>query len=469
MSPCVFTGTFTSEFGENITAVVPRLLKNSAAGIAVLVVAIAAMAAHAQDRANWPRFRGPDGTGVADDPRLPDTWSASENVAWKTDVPGTGWSSPIVWDNRIFVTAVVSARPPEPPKPGLYFGGERPAPTDEHRWVLYALDFHTGKILWQRDVQRGAPAQSRHLKNSYASETPVADAERVYASFGNIGVFAFRHDGTPAWQQKWPPRATRNGWGTAASPVLHEGRLYLLNDNEEDAALVSLDAATGRQIWRVPRPKETNWATPFVWRHSQRTEIVTSATAGIRSYDLDGQPLWELHGMSTIAIPTPFAAGGLLYVASGYVGDEHRPVYAIKPGATGDISLAHGSTRNQYVAWSQRQAGPYNPSPVVYDGVYYTVLDRGFFTAHDARTGEPLYPRQRIVTDGFAAFTSSPWASNGKIFALSEEGDTYVFRAGPKYELIGKNTIPEMSMATPAIARGSLILRTSSRVYRLAR
>jgi outer membrane protein assembly factor BamB len=442
-------------------------VRNGGAGVALLVMAIAALSA--QDTGNWPRFRGPDGTGVADDPRVPETWSETQNVAWKTDVPGTGWSSPIVWGNHIFVTSVVSARTPEPPKPGLYLGGERPAPTDEHRWVLYALDFATGKIVWHRDVHRGAPGQSRHLKNSYASETPIADGERVYASFGNVGLFAFRHDGTPVWQRKWPPRATRNGWGTASSPVLHQGRLYLLNDNEEDASLMSLDAATGKEIWRVARPRETNWATPFIWQHSQRTEIVTSATGGIRSYDVNGKALWQLHGMSTIAIPTPFAVGGLLYVTSGYVGDEHRPVYAIRPGASGDISLAKGATANDFIAWYQRQAGPYNPSPIVYDGVYYTVLDRGFFTAHNARTGEPLYPRQRIVTDGFAAFTASPWASNGKIFALSEEGDTYVFKAGPTYELIGKNTIPEMSMATPAIARGSLILRTASRVYRIAR
>jgi outer membrane protein assembly factor BamB len=437
-----------------------RWMSTSLIGISLLVATVSA---------DWPQFRGPSATGVKDDPALPDRWSATENVAWKTAVPGRGWSSPIVAANRIFVTSVVSTEQPEPPKPGLYFGGERPAPTDEHRWMLVALDFATGKMAWQREGHRGAPSQSRHLKNSYASETPVTDGERVYAYFGNVGVFAFRMDGTPVWQQKWPARATRNGWGTAASPVVHRGRLYILNDNDEDAFLMALDAATGKTIWRVARPKETNWATPFIWQHAERTEIVTSATGGVRSYDLDGRPLWELKGMSTIAIPTPFAAEGLLYVASGYVGDEHRPVYAIRPGARGDISLASGATSNEFVAWYQRQAGPYNPSPIVYDGIYYTVLDRGFFTAHDAKTGKEVHARQRIVPDGFAAFTASPWAANGKIFAVSEDGDTYVFRAGAKYELLGKNSIPEMTMATPAIAEGSLIYRSAAHVYRIAR
>ena len=411
---------------------------------------------------------GPDGTGIADDPALPESWSATENVVWKTDLAGMGWSSPVVWGDRIFVTAVVSTRAPEPPKPGLYFGGERPTPSDEHRWMVYAIDFATGKTVWEREAHRAIPAQSRHLKNSYASETPVTDGERVYVSFGNVGLFAFRLDGTPVWQHKWPARATRNGWGTAASPVLHQGRLYFVSDNEEDSHLAAIEAATGKELWRVARPKETNWATPYIWQHAQRTEIVTAATSGIRSYDLGGRPLWELKGMSTIVIPTPFASDGLLYVTSGYVGDTHRPAYAIKPGAAGDISIGSPASA-EFVAWYQPQAGPYNTSPIVYGGVYYTLLDRGFFTAHDARTGKELYGRQRVAPEGIVAFTSSPWASNGKIFALSEDGDTYVIRAGPTYELAGKNSLGEMAMATPAIARGSLILRTASRLYRIAR
>jgi outer membrane protein assembly factor BamB len=429
---------------------------------------LAAVSLSAQPAGQWPQFRGPGATGVAPSLAIPDTWSAAEHVVWKTDLPGVGWSSPIVWNDRIFLTAVIRADAGEAPKPGLYFGGERPAPTDEHRWMVYAVDFASGRILWQREVRRGAPPQSRHLKNSYASETPTTDGERVYAVFGNIGVFAFTMDGAPVWQRPMAARATRNGWGTAASPVLHDGRLYVLDDNDEQSSLTALDAKSGSEMWRVERARETNWATPLVWRHSQRTEIVVPATHGVQSYDLGGKVLWTLRGMSAIAIPTPFESGGLLYVTSGYVGDQLRPVYAIRPGASGDISLKSGETSSAFVAWSLPQAGPYNPSPIVYDGIYYTLLDRGFFTAHDARTGAEIYGRQRIDPVG-VGFTASPWAANGRIYAVSEDGDMYVIRAGAKYELLAKIPLGEMTMATPAIAHGSLILRTAERLYRIGR
>jgi outer membrane protein assembly factor BamB len=416
--------------------------------------------------AQWPQFRGPGATGVATGARLPEMWSRTDNVVWRTEIPGVGWSSPIVWKNTIFLTAVVRAAAGEAPKPGLYFGGERPAPSDEHRWIVVAVDFTSGRILWQREAHRGVPSQSRHLKNSYASETPTTDGERVFALFGNVGLFAYAMDGTPAWRRMLSPRVTRNGWGTAASPVLHDGRLYVLDENEEQASLAAIDVRTGADVWRVERPRETNWATPFIWRHAQRTEVVVSATSGVRSYDLDGRVLWTLRGMSSIAIPTPFESGGLLFVASGYVGDQIRPVYAIKPGASGDISLGKDESSNAFVAWTLPQAAPYNPSPIVYDGIYYTLLDRGLLTAHDARTGAEVYGRQRIDPAG-VGFTASPWAANGRLYVLNEDGDTYVIRAGPKFEVLAKNSLGEMAMASPAIVGGSLVLRTASALYRI--
>ncbi len=422
----------------------------------------------APSNANWPQFRGAGSLGVAEDPNLPDKWSATENVAWKTEIPGSGWSSPIVWGDHIFLTSVISADSKEAPKKGLYFGGERPAPKDEHRWMVYAVSFKTGKILWEKEVHRGAPAFSRHLKNSYASETPVTDGQRVYAYFGNLGVFCFDLKGKLLWQQKWDVRKTRFGWGTAASPIVYKDKLYLLNDNDEQSYLAALDTKTGKQIWRADREVGTNWATPYIWESGQRTELIVPGTKATRSYDLTGKMLWEFNGMSSIAIPTPFSKFGLLYIASGYVGDQHRPVYAIKPGASGNISLKEGETSNQYIAWYLRQGGPYNPSPLVYGDNYYTLYDRGFFTANDARTGKEIYGKQRI-DPAVGAFTSSPWAYNGKLFCLSEDGDTFVIQAGGEYKLLGKNSLDELCMATPAIARGSLILRTASKLYRIAK
>jgi outer membrane protein assembly factor BamB len=440
----------------------------TAVAASVLTAALALGTVTAAPDDNWPQFRGLRAGVAADDPALPDAWSASENVVWKSDVPGMGWSSPIVWGDHVFVTTVVSNEAIEAPKPGLYFGGERPASTAPHRWIAYDLDFNTGKVRWQKELRTSAPPGPRHLKNSYASETPVTDGERVYFYFGNVGIFVFDLSGRPIWSKPMPAVKTRFGWGTAASPILHRDRLYLVNDNDEGSYLAAYDKKTGAQIWRSTREEGTNWATPFIWENDRRTEIVTSGTGRVRSYDLDGKLLWELKGMSSIAIPTPFDRHGLLFISSGYVMDPVRPVYAIRPGGSGDISLKAGETSNQFIAWSGSTMGPYNPTPIVYGDYYYTLFDRGFFTCHDAKTGKEIYPRQRITAEA-TGFTSSPWAYNGKIFTLSEDGDTYVIQAGPEYKLLGKNSLSEMTLASPAVARGSLIIRTASKVYRIAK
>jgi outer membrane protein assembly factor BamB len=406
---------------------------------------------------------------VADDPALPETWSATGNVRWRADVPGLGWSSPIVWDDHVIVTSVVAEGESGAPKPGFYApGAVLNTSTATHRWMVHDYDFRTGALRWSRELRRGQPPGPKHLKNSYASETPVTDGERIYAYFGQFGLFALDMTGRPVWSAPLGPEPTRNGWGAAASPVLHGGRIFVVNDNDGQSFLVALDAATGRPIWRVDRDEGTNWSTPFVWVHEGRTEIVTAGTNRVRSYSLEGRELWTLTGMSSITIPTPFARDGLLYVSSGYVGDSLRPTYAIRPGASGDISPAKGATTSEFVVWSLPTIAPYNPTPIVYRGVLYTLLDRGFFTAHDARTGREIYGRQRITTEA-SGFTASPWAYNGKVFALSEDGDTYVIQAGPEFKVIGRNPLGEMALATPAIAHDSVIIRTHSALYRIAR
>ncbi|MBX3744565.1 MAG: PQQ-binding-like beta-propeller repeat protein [Verrucomicrobiae bacterium] len=414
----------------------------------------------------WPQFRGPDGAGVSADPRVPDTWSATENVAWKTDLPGRSWSSPIVWGPRVFVTTVVNSGESEEPRKGLYFGGDRPEPPgSEHEWKVLCLDLETGAIAWERTVHRGLPPTPIHLKSSYGAETPVTDGQRVYALFGGIGLFALTPDGNPAWSRPLEPRRMRYGWGTASSPVLHGGRLFLVNDNEERAELLAIEAATGRELWRVDRDEKSNWATPFLWRNDRRTELVTPGSGAVRSYDLEGRLLWSFSGMSGIAIPTPVAGSGLLFVSSGYVGDALRPLYAVRPGAQGDITLTPDETRNAFIAWSNPVGGPYNPSPLHYDGRVHVLYDRGLVSAFEAATGRLLYDRERLPR-GFA-FTSSPWAANGRVFFLNEDGVCYVLRAGDSFELLHTNTLADddMCMATPALAGDRLLIRTSARLY----
>ena len=433
------------------------------AGVLVLVLAVTAFGADSS--ANWSQFRGPGALGVSDHANLPDRWSTNENVAWTVEVPGRGWSSPIVWGERVIVTTAVSAGEVEPAKKGLYFGGERKdIPKAEHRWLVLCYDLKSGRELWRQEAHRGTPPNPLHVKNTYAAATPVTDGERVYAWFGNIGLFCYDMEGRPLWSTNWPSVKTRNGWGSAASPVLHHGRLFVVNDNDEKSFAVALDARTGRQIWRVERDEKSNWATPYVWQNDQRTELITPGTKRIRSYDLDGKLLWECGGMSSIVIPTPFSNGRLLYVCSGYVGDKTRPVFAIKPGASGDITLKSGETNNAFIAWYQPTAGPYNPSPLLYGDYLYVLFDFGFLSCHDARTGRQVYEKQRI-REGVTSFTASPWAANGKLFALSEDGDTFVFQSGPEYKLLRTNSLNEMCMATPAMAGDRLLIRTLTKLY----
>ena len=427
---------------------------------AVLLTALPVSSAPAAD--NWPQFRGP-AAGVSEGNDLPESWGPTKNVVWKIDVPGRGWSSPVVWGDKIFLTSVVSDGKFEEVKKGLYFGGERNKPSaDPHHWMVWCFDFRTGQKLWEKEAHKGPPASTVHVKNTYASETPVTDGERLYAYFGNVGLFCYDLDGKELWSQKWGSFKTRFGWGTAASPALHKGRLFVVNDNEEKSFLVALDAKTGKQLWRVERDEKSNWATPFVWENEQRTELVTSGTNRVRSYDLDGKLLWELGGMSSITIPTPFARHGLLYVCSGYVLDKKKPLLAIRPGAEGDIT-PEGDVGNKYVAWHLKSAAPYNPTPLVYGDYLYVLYDTGMLSCYDARTGKAQYEKERLG----GPFTASPWAYGGKVFCLSEDGDTHVIEAGPKFNQLGKNSLDEMCMATPAALRGSLLVRTLTKLYRI--
>jgi len=447
--------------------------------VACLLVLAARVVLSAQE---WPQFRGRQAGVATDDPALPDTWSETHNVAWKIDIPGRGWSSPIVWREHVFVTTAVNVRQPKQPMMptaayrGASTGGtmsrrDLVRDTDEFRWMLYDIDAASGAVRWERVIYSGVPTRPTHLKNSYASETPVTDGERVYVYLGYVGLFAYQMDGALAWAKPMEARNTGNDgyfYGGGASPALHNGRVYVVNDNEEASFLAAFDARTGAELWRVARDERSNWSTPYVWQNSLRTEIVTVGSRKVRSYDLDGKLLWELAVGTTLHTPTPFAHDGILYVSSGYFSDPKRPVFAIRPGASGDISLKPDETANAFVLWSQPTASATYPSAIVVGDQFYTLLDRGFLTAHDARTGKQVYGRQRVAVEA-GAFSASPWAYNGKIFLLSEDGDTFVIRAGPEYQMLGRNSLNEMSLASPAVAGGSLFIRTATKLYRIAK
>jgi outer membrane protein assembly factor BamB len=448
----------------------------------------------AAGNSDWPQFRGPDGLGLADGAALPVRWSATENVAWATEIPGRGWSSPIVWRGRVYLTSAISSGTFKEPSTGIY-GNDYAAEltkqglppeevnkrviardielTDETgdvRYMVYALDARTGRIVWEREAHKGRPAGGRHRKNTYASETPATDGERLYVSFGgNVGVFCFSLDGEPLWQKKWPPHPIYLDFGTASSPVVYGGRVYQLHDNDRESFFAALDARTGRELWTAKRTAvatrlKSGWSTPFVWRNALRTEIVTIGMGYTVSYNPEGEELWRLKGFMQ-ATPSPVAADGLLYVGSGSQGEANRPVYAVRPGASGDITLTPEQTSNAFVAWFKPRLSGYTPSPLVYRGRVYAVNDNGVLQVADAKTGAEVY-KVRLGGTG-NTFSASPVASDGRIYALTEMGDTIVFAAGDEYREVAKNSLAEMSFASPAADGSSLYIRTATKLYRL--
>ena len=443
---------------------------------------------------DWTQFRGPDASGIADASRLPLRWSTTENVAWVTDIPGRGWSSPVVLGSRVFVTAAINAGAFKAPSTGIYGNDlveelvkqglpmeevikrvnardiEFSAEASEVRYMVYALDAGSGKVVWQQEAHKGKPFGGRHRKNTYASETPATDGERLYVSFGgNVGLFAYSLTGDLVWKKTWTPQPIYLDFGTASSPVVHGGRVYQLFDNERESFLAALDSKTGGEVWTVQRtgfksPAQSGWATPFIWKNERRTEIVTIGKGTVVSYSLEGKELWRLRGM-TQATPSPVAGDGLLYVGSGSQGETNRPVFAVKPGATGDISLLKDQTSNEFVAWFHPRLSGYTPSPLLYRGRVYVINDNGIMQVADARTGKELYKAR--VGGGGMTFSSSPLASQGRIYAVSEDGDVVVFEAADEYKELAKNSLGEMSLATPAADANSLYIRTATKLYKV--
>ena len=439
----------------------------------------------------WPRFRGPDANPAAAKGDLPEKWSKTENVEWAAEIPGRGWSSPIVNGRSVFLTTVATEGKSKPPQMGTEYSNEYVAELMKQglneqevlervtardielpkevmlHYYLYCLDIQTGKVIWRREFYSGQPPGGRHRKNSFASETPVTDGKLVYVYVANLGLYAYDMKGTQVWHTPLEAYPIYLDFGTGGSPALLGDMLLIVNDNEKQQFIAAFDTKTGKPVWRTNRnlaakgdgpPRGSSWVTPFVWKNPQRTEVVTVGPGIAVSYDAAGKELWRLSDMSSIPIPSPFAYDGLLYVNGG----KGKPLFAIKPGATGDLTIPEDGQRSEFVAWSEPRGGTYLPTEVAYDGALYALSETGILSRFDAKTGKLNY-RSRLDAGG--AFTSSPWAYNGKVFCLSEEGKTFVIAAGDKFELLHINLLDEMAQATPAIVGDRLLLRTESRLY----
>jgi outer membrane protein assembly factor BamB len=423
---------------------------------------------------HWPAFRGANASGVADGQSLPIEWDVAtgQNVVWKTPLDGIAVSSPIVWGDRVFLSTAVSGDPKQGIRTGLYGDVEPVTDDSKHTWRLLSLDKRTGKVLWDRVAHEGVPRTKRHPKSSQASPTPVTDGKHVVVSFGSEGLYAFDFSGEQLWKQDlgvlnagwfFDPDYE---WGVGSSPIIYKNLVIVQCDIQKNSYIAAFDVDTGKPVWRTERDEIPSWATPTVIEANGTTELVTQATNFTRGYDpLTGKELWRLSGNSEVTIPTPIAGPGFAIVTNGYRGVQ--PIIAIKPGATGDITLTGDQTSSAHIAWSTKRGGPYIPTPVIYQNQLYIVQTNGVLATYDVVTGKQIDQERLGGTGG--AFSASPVAGDGKVYFSSEDGDIFVVKAGPKYELLAKNSIGEVVMATPALSDGLLIVRGLKHVHAIGR
>lgn len=414
---------------------------------------------------NWPGWYGPGGLGVSSLETFPEDWDAARNVKWKMEVPGLGHASPIVWGSRVFVTTAVSDDPgADNWEKGFPVQGRSPD-TAKISWQVLCFDRDTGSLIWNRTAIRDAPANYRHLKNSYASQTPVTDGTHVFAFFGDQGMYCYDFEGNLIWSRDLGDFKMRADWGMGSSPVLYKNLVIQTCDQETgESFIIALDKATGETVWKREREELSSWSTPLVYLKGDRPELVVNATAAVRSYDPEtGGLLWQCRGPATsITVPAPVASNGLIFVSSGFMRDPIRPVTAFIPGAQGDITPGEGM-KSDAIAWRRDTAAPYIPSPIAYGDYVYVLYDQGFFACYEAKTGREVYGKNRVGTG--TNFSASPIAVGGKIFCFSEDGDVYVVKAGPDFELLRTIAIGEGMMATPAVSDGKMFIRTIRHLY----
>ena len=419
---------------------------------------------------SWPSFRGPHASGIAEGQNLPDQWNGKtgENILWHTKIPGLAHSSPVVWGNRIFVTSAVSSDPKATFRPGLYGDGDASKDRSQQRWTVYALDKQTGKIVWERVSYQGEPRDKRHIKATYANSTPATDGRIVVAWFGSQGLYTYDVNGRLLWKADLGrldvgaydiPTVE---WGTASSPIIWKDLVILQCDTQTDSFIIALNAQTGATVWKTDRNEIPSWGSPTVATTARGEELVTNASNFIRGYDpRTGKELWRLGRSSKITAPTPIFADDILVVASGR-GPE-RPIFVVKAGARGDLTLPEGKTSSDSVIWSRTGRGSYMPTPLIYDGILYVLANNGTFDAYNLKTGDEIY-RQRLPVIG-SGFSASPVAADGKIYLSNEDGEIIVIAAGQKFSHIATNTMGELLMATPALSDGVMYVRSSESLF----
>jgi outer membrane protein assembly factor BamB len=453
------------------------------------------LAASGEASKNWPQWRGPLANGIAPQGNPPTTWSETENVKWKVKIPGRGMSTPIVWENQIFLqTAIPTGKKVEPPaaekpaaaivSPNVFGQAQAPAvtpppdgqprrrpggggggfgrgekPSEFQQFALLAIDRQTGKTLWQQVVSETVPHEGHHRDHGFASHSPVTDGKLVFGWFGSRGIHCFDMTGKRQWSHDFGDQRTANGFGEGGSPALHGDTLIITWDHEGDDFITALDKKTGKELWKQTRDEKTTWATPFIIEADGKAQVIASATGKVRSYDLTtGKVLWECAGLGSNVIPTPVTDGGLLFAMSGH---REPALLAIKLGRTGDL------TTTDAVAWKIQRGTPYVPSPLLLDGkLYFFSGNNATLSCFEAASGKPLIDGERL--QGPSGFYASPVSASGRIYLAGRNGTSLVLKPSDKVEVLATNKLDEKFDASPAVVGNELFLRGHEFLYCLA-
>jgi outer membrane protein assembly factor BamB len=429
--------------------------------VVALVLGILAAGPAAQEK-YWPYWRGPAADGMAAGD-APVQWSDTQNVKWRTEIPGLGNSSPVVWGDRIFLTtaiktggSVAGVSAPVPAAGANPHGS--PGPLVEHKFDVLCLDRKTGKILWQRTARTAVPHEGGHnTYGSFASNSPVTDGKFVYAFFGSRGMYCYDMGGKLIWEKDYGVQLRmKMSFGEGMAPVVYGNKVILVFDHEGDSFMAVLDKTSGKEIWRVSRPERTNWAAPLVVEFKGRTEVIVAGSAKVRSYDLEtGKTIWECAGLGANTIPQPVRQDDMVFVMTGY---RNPNLMAIRLGREGDL------TGTDAIVWTQVKGNSYTPSPVIFDNKLYVLTDTGMVSCYNAKTGEPFYHQVRLPKA--YSFKSSPVGVNGKLYLASENEDVIVLRMGEKFEVLATNTMKDqVFIATPAVTGGEIFLRSKTSLF----
>ena len=441
----------------------------------LVLLAVSPGAGDEPKEVNWPSYRGAYASGVAEGFSTPTSWDVetSRNIKWKTEIPGLGHSSPVIWGDRIFVTSAISGKENPRLKVGLY--GKITSVKDDtsHKWLLYCLDKKTGKLLWSRTAHQGVPRIKRHTKASHANSTPATDGKHVVAFFGSEGLYCYDMDGKLLWKQDLGLldsgfyRAPDAQWGFGSSPIIHDDMVIVQCDVQQDSFIAALSIKDGREIWQTPRTDVPTWSTPTIHESADRKQIIVNGYRHIGGYDLNtGKPLWWLEGGGDIPVPTPVVAHDLTYITNAH--GDMAPIYAIRLNATGDISLQPDTRKNKKgVTWAKLSEGAYMQTPLVYGDRLYVCRDNGVMAVYEAKTGRKLYTAR--LGKGSSGFTASAVAADGKVYYTSEMGDVSVVADGTEFELLATNSLDDICMATPAISEGTLFFRTRNHLIAVAK